>query len=192
MKKRFTLGAGIIAVSVMSGCANKPPVEECVFPDDAKVAAPGWVCDQPVDGYSMTAVGSAESSGAGQDFMKQMAATSARVQLAQRMRVTVVNMIKQYAETTGAAKGETVDLVNSSVTKQLTDESLIGSKVIKSRASPTGRFYVLLAMDPDSVAKAAESALKTSMNNDKALWQKFQSQKAQDELAADIAKQRAR
>ena len=122
--------------------------------------------------------------------MKQMAATSARVQLAQRMRVNVQNMVKQYAETTGTAKSETVDLVNSSVTKQITDESLVGSKIIKTRASPTGKLYILLAMDPESVAKASEAALRTSMNNDKAIWQQFQAKKGQDELAAEIAKMR--
>lgn len=122
--------------------------------------------------------------------MKQMAATSARVQLAQRMRVNVQNMVKQYAETTGSAKSETVDQVNSSVTKQITDESLVGSKIIKTRASPTGKLYVLLAMDPESVVKASEAALRTSMNNDKAIWQQFQAKKGQDELAAEIAKMR--
>lgn len=190
MMTRFAVGAGIMVAVTLSGCASKGPVEECVFPDDTKIAAPGWVCDQPVDGFPMAAVGSAEKSGAGHDFMKQMAATSARVQLAQRMRVGVQNMVKQYAETTGVAKGETVDLVNSSVTKQITDESLVGSKIVNTLSSPAGRFYVLIAMDPESVSKAAESALKTSMNNDRALWQKFQAQKGQDELAAEIAKLR--
>jgi hypothetical protein len=124
--------------------------------------------------------------------MKQMAATSARVQLAQRMRVNVQNMIKQYAETTGAASAETVDMVNTSVTKQITDESLVGTKIIKTRSSPTGRLYVLIAMDPESVQKATEAAIRTSMNNDQALWQQFKAQKGQEELAADIAKMRQR
>ncbi len=190
MRSTISALAAIAMAGTLFGCASKAPVEDCVFPDDAKVAAPGWICDQPVEGYSMAAVGSAEVSGAGHDFMKQMAATSARVQLAQRMRVNVQNMVKQYAETTGTAKSETVDLVNSSVTKQITDESLVGSKIIKTRASPTGKLYILLAMDPESVAKASEAALRTSMNNDKAIWQQFQAKKGQDELAAEIAKMR--
>ena len=61
---------------------------------------------------------------------------------------------------------------------------------MKSCASPTGKLYVLLAMDPESVAKASEAALRTSMNNDKAIWQQFQAKKGQDELAAEIAKMR--
>lgn len=192
MKKLLLLVPCIAATAILAGCGGKKAVEECVFPDAQNVEAPGWVCDQPVEGFDMAAVGSADKSGAGHDFMKQMAATSARVQLAQRMRVNVQNMIKQYAETTGAASAETVDMVNTSVTKQITDESLVGTKIIKTRSSPTGRLYVLIAMDPDSVQKAAEAAIRTSMNNDQALWQQFKAQKGQEELAADIAKLRQR
>ena len=116
-----------------------------------------------------------------------MAATDARVQLAQSMKVHVQNMVKQYAETTGAADSETVDKVNTSVTKQITDETLVGTKIFKTRTSPSGVLYVLLGMDPTAAATATENALTTSMNNDKALWQQFKAQKGQDELASSIA-----
>jgi hypothetical protein len=42
-------------------------------------------------------------------------------------------------------------------------------------------------MDPSVAAIATENALKTSMSNDRALWQQFKAQKGQDELAAAIA-----
>lgn len=187
------LGLGIASVSlaiILVGCGSKG-VQECVFPDSPDVEAPGWVCDFPVDGVEVSATGSAEFSGAGHDFMKQMAATSARVQLAQRMRVQVQNMIKQFAETTGAADAETVDLVNTSVTKQITDESLVGTKIFRSYSNPTTRsLYVLVGFDETGLEAMTKAALKTSMNNEKALWQKFQAKQGQDELAADIAKMR--
>lgn len=183
----------------LAACANNPPapapvaakpkVADCVFPNTQE-AAPGWICDEPVEGVAVSAVGSAAKTEAGIDFMKQMAATSARVQLAQRMKVTVANMIKQYVETTGAGKDETVDRVNTSVTKQITNETLVGTRVYKSRQGPDGTMYVLLGLDEAAAQKLTESAVKTSMNNDRALWQKFQAGKAQDELAADIAKQK--
>ena len=122
--------------------------------------------------------------------MKQMAATDARVQLAQRMKVQVQNMIKQFAETTGAGKDETVDRVNTSVTKQITDETLVGTRIYKSRVGTNGKMYVLLGIDAASVQKMTETAVKTSMNNDRALWQKFQASKSQDELAAAISQQK--
>ena len=175
---------------VLTSCGSdevKQAEPDCVFPDAPSAAAPGWICDEPVEGIAVSAVGVAEKSAAGHSFMKNMAATDARVQLAQSMKVHVQNMVKQYAETTGAADTETVDKVNTSVTKQITDESLVGTKIYKTRTSPNGSLYVLLGMDPSVAASATENALRTSMNNDRALWQQFKAQKGQDELAAAIA-----
>jgi hypothetical protein len=191
MRSRFNLW-GVVALAVMlSACGKDDAVKEdmeCVFPDAPDTEAPGWVCDQPVEGLAVSAVGVAEKSAAGHSFMKNMAATDARVQLAQRMQVQVQNMVKQYAETTGAADSETVDKVNTSVTKQITDQTLMGTKIYKTITSPNGSLYVLLAMDQGTMAQAAQEALRTSMGNDAALWQQFKAQKAQDELAAEITK----
>jgi hypothetical protein len=186
-----TVATAISMAMFLTACSSTDEVKldfaDCVFPDAPSADAPGWVCDQPVEGVAVSAVGVAEKSAAGYSFMKNMAATDARVQLAQAMKVHVQNMVKQYAETTGAADTETVDKVNTSVTKQITDESLVGTKVFKTVSSPNGDLYVLLGMDAASAATVTQNALKTSMNNDKALWQQFKAQKGQDELAASIA-----
>ena len=183
------ISVAVIAL-VLTSCGSdevKEAAADCVFPDAPSAAAPGWICDEPVEGIAVSAVGVAEKSAAGHSFMKNMAATDARVQLAQSMKVHVQNMVKQYAETTGAADTETVDKVNTSVTKQITDESLVGTKIYKTRTSPNGNLYVLLGMDESVAASATQNALRTSMNNDRALWQQFKAQKGQDELAASIA-----
>ena len=182
-------GSVIAVTLLLSACSSevKQDVPECVFPDAPSATAPGWICDQPVEGIEVSAVGVAVKSAAGHSFMKNMAATDARVQLAQAMKVHVQNMVKQYAETTGAADSETVDKVNTSVTKQITDETLVGTKIFKTLNSPNGALYVLLGMDASVAAQATENALKTSMGNDSALWQQFKAQKGQDELASSIA-----
>jgi hypothetical protein len=178
-----------LGVAACSSTPAKPKVADCTY-FGTQDPAPLWICGAPVEGVDVSAVGSAEQSGAGEAFMKQMAATDARVQLAQSMKVQVANMIKQYAETTGAGKDETVDKVNTSVTKQITDQTLIGTRIFRTQSGTNGRYYVLVGLDTASVQKITEAAVKTSMNNDKALWQKFQAGKAQDEMAADIAKQK--
>lgn len=189
MKKAAYLMTGIAMSALLAGCSDKKKdVADCVFPDAPGTAAPGWVCDEPVNGIEVSSVGSAEKSGAGHDFMKSMAATNARVALAQNMQVQVRNMVKQYVETTGAADSETVDKVLTSVTKQITNETLVGTKIFKTRKSPGGSLYVLVGLDEASMQKATEKALKTSMKNERALWQQFKAQKGQDELAAEISK----
>jgi len=190
MKLRLLLIAG--TATLLAACSSNEPtqhqVASCVFADGSNQPAPEWICGAPLDGIDLSAVGYADKSGAGANFMKQMAATAARVELAQTMKVEVQNMIKQYAETTGTGKSETVDQVNTSVTKQITKETLVGSRIFRQMPTPTGGIVVLVGLSPDTVSQLADHALKTSMNNDKALWQKFQAGKAQDELAADILK----
>lgn len=187
MSHRFHSVAALAGVLLVSACSAPHKVAECVFPKSNQ-PAPGWICDQPVEGLAVSAMGSATPSQAGLDFMKQMAATAARVQLAQQMRIEVENMIKQYAETTGAGGSETVDRVNTAVTKQITSQSLQGTRIVRSLQGPDGTLYVLVGLDPSAAEQVAKNAIKTSMNSEQAAWQQFKSQKGQEELAADIAR----
>ena len=180
-------------LALLAACSNSPEKEEkyekeCVFADGSNDDAPLWVCGAPLEGVELSAVGYADKSAAGPNFMKQMAATAARVELAQMMKIQVQNMIKQYAETTGVADSETVDKVNSVTTKQITNESLSGTRIYRQMLTPTGGMVVAVGIDPATAEMIAQQALRTSMNNEKALWQKFQAQKSFDELAADIAR----
>ena len=179
----------LIIVSILSiGCSGKATKEiSCSYPDAPEESAPTWLCNQPIAEAKVTAIGSARKSKLGHSFMLQMAATDARVQLAQQASVEVSNMIKQYAETTGTADTETVDLVNTSVTKQITRETLVGSKIYRSQVSPNGMLYVLVGLDPESVSKVARNAISTSMKNEQALWQQFKAKMAMEELAAEIS-----
>lgn len=197
-KKQMVLMSSLLAVA-LTGCSGgkdsvkpiKLPDAECVFPDAPKYAAPPWICDIPVEGVAVSAVGSHEKSAAGPAFIKEQAAAAARVNLAQQMKVYVTNMVKQYVETTGAASAETVDKVNTSVSKLITAETIVGSRVFRSTTSPNGSIYVLVGLDPSVTKEATENVLKTSMNNERALWQQFKAKKSQEELAADIAKMKA-
>jgi len=185
--KNITILLPILFLAACAGGPKDSDIGACTYPDATDTLAPGWVCDEPVDGVELSAVGYSKKSTAGVSFMKQMAVADARVQLAQTFQTHVNNMVKQYAETTGAADSETVDQVNTSVSKLITSETLVGSRLFKSKVSPTGGIYVIVGLDGAKVQVAAEESIKTSMNSDAALWQQFKAEKAQDELAAEIA-----
>ncbi|MBJ7537027.1 LPP20 family lipoprotein [Marinomonas transparens] len=194
--------AGILVASIaLAACSkdkevvNTPapvPVPDCVFADGSNRAAPQWVCGTPVEGVALSAVGYSEKSAAGPNYMKQMAATAARVELAQVLSLDLQNMVKQYVETTGAGDAETVDRVNSVVTKQVTDQTLIGSKVIRQMPTPSGGLVVLVGLDPEQAGKVAQDILRTSMKNEEALYQKLEAEKGFEELASEIAARRAK
>lgn len=191
IKSIALLSIAAATAALLAGCGSKPvapTVAECVFPDSPRDPAPLWVCDGPVEGVAVYAMGSHEKSAAGPAFMKDQATAVARVRLAQNMRTRVTNMIKQFAETTGAASSETVDRTNTNVSKLITNETIEGSRIFRSITSPAGSFYVLVGIDPALAEQQTKAVIKTSMRNERALWQQFKAKQGQDELAEEIAK----
>ncbi|MCF6219160.1 MAG: LPP20 family lipoprotein [Gammaproteobacteria bacterium] len=185
--------AGLALVVLLVGCSGQEKivmdVPDCVFPDSPTVAAPAWICDAPVEGIAVSAVGMFRKTNAGAQFQKTQATAAARNMLAAQMKVHVKQLVKNYSEVTGVGDDETVDTVSSDVSKQVTAATLYGSKVYKTRANPeSGALYVLVGLDPDQAAAQATEALKTSYKNKKAQWQKFLAGKAHDELDAEFDK----
>jgi len=187
----------IMVVAMLTACADKTekesvditdtplPVADCVFQNQQ--AAPGWICDEPVPGLDIQAVGIAEKSQAGHGYMKDMAKAAALGHLAEQFKVKVGKMVKQYIGTTGIGATETVDAAATSTVKTITSKTLEGVKIYKTRIGPEGRMYVLIGLDTSTTKALVEKAVKTSMNNDQALWQEFKAQKSHDEMAAGIA-----
>ena len=182
-----------MAIATLSGCSSEPKkptnnniVADCVFPNTEK-AAPGWICDEPVNNVEVSAVGIAEASKGGISFMKDIAAADGRGRLAEQMQIRVSKMVKKYLGNTGVGKTETIDAAASSTIKTVTDQRLSGSKIYKSRTGPNGRLFVLIGIDAENAGKIAERAVRTSMGNDQALWQQFKSKQSFDEMAKDIS-----
>lgn len=194
MKIRLISTALLAASVLLVACSSTPekstPTPSCIFADGSNKAAPDWVCGAPISGFDLFAVGYSDKSDAGPNFMKQMAATAARAELAQVLSLEIQNMIKQYAETTGTGDLETVDRVNTSVTKQVTDQKLVGSKIVRQMPTPSGGMIVLVALDPTGVEQISKDVLRTSMDNDRALYQQFKAEQGFDELADEIVKYR--
>lgn len=200
MKNKIVFCTSVALFTVLTGCVTNggsvpdKPVqavydERCKFFGTQELA-PSWICEPIIPGWAVTAKGVAEPTAAGYAFQEQMAMTAGRVALAQQFKIYVGNRITQVVGTTGTAKTETVDQAKLSATNLITEQTLIGSKVIKSVQGPDGKLWVLMGLDSSSVEQLTQSAVKTSMKNDNALWQQFQAKKGLDELATEIAKQK--
>jgi predicted DNA-binding ribbon-helix-helix protein len=161
------------------------PVADCVFPNQQ--AAPGWICDEPIPGLEVQATGVSEKSAAGVAFMKNRAKADALANLAEQFRVKVSKMVKNYIGTTGMGSSEMIDAAASSTIKTISSQTLANAKTFKSRIGPEGRQYILVGLDEAKTRVAVEQAVKTSMRNEKALWQEFKAKQSHDEMAAGIA-----
>jgi len=186
-----TLAFGLLG---LTGCANnsnptKPEeFNKCVI-DGTK--APTWVCDGGSNREGgLFAVGSAERSPMGISFQRTEAAAAARDALSRQINIKVKNMFKQFQATTGIGDAQTADKATQNVSKQVSQSTLQGSKIIDRWMSPKGTLYVLVGMpDPKKVQQQVKQAVKTSLHNNQALWQKFLAEKADKQLDEAVAKE---
>jgi len=192
MKKVLTTTAMVLGLLGLTGCANNaqpqaPVAAQC--PIDG-VAAPTWVCDGANMEGGVAVVASAAPVPNGRSFQKEIAISNARNELAKQIAVKVSTMLKQYQATTGQGNDQTADTAIESVSKQVAQQTLTGTKMIHMWPSPKGTLYVLVGMPDQKAAKESiKKAVKTSLQNNKALWQEFKAKKAQEELDATIEKE---
>jgi len=191
MKKVLVSTAFILGLVGLTGCGQPAPqtpdFSKCY--DEGNVQAPKWVCDggATMEG-GVFAVGSASARKAGGiQFQRTIATQNARNALAMQMGVKVKRMLKQYQSTTGTGDNETFEQAITDVSKQVTSQTLIGSKIVDTWSNPkTHTLHVLVGMKDNVVKKSVKNAVNTTFKNNQALWQEFKSQKAQAELDAAV------
>ena len=121
-------------------------------------------------------------------FQRDEAMTDARDHLATQISIKVNNMFKAYKTITGSGKDATFDNSSEKVSKQIASQSLSGTRVKDTWISRSGTLYVLMVIDTEYVSNILEKEVKTSFKNDKALYQRFLSSRAQGELDDELSK----
>ena len=185
-----TLSSIALAAFVTIGftaCGGEPKKDwdKCV---EQGVEAPPWVCTPEVAG-GIAAVGTAQKSPAGPGFQRQEAMATGRDALARQIGVKVKNMFKNFTQQTGVGDAAVVDKLSANVSKQISTQMLNGSKQSKRWMSPDGTMYLLVTLDPAAAVAETKKTVKSSLRNEKALWQQFQAKKANAELDAEIEKE---
>ena len=177
--------AGLVAATI-SGCGAPAPEAEPDFRcKQENVLAPKWTCNPFAEG-SYAGVGVAKKSKAGIGHMRRIATANGRSDLAQQIKSQVKDKVETFTRTTGNGEQETVDQVSTAVSKQVAKIDLQGSKAIDSWQSPAGTLYLLVTVPEATVNKEVKSAVQTSFKNDQAMWQQFQSAKAQESLEKEF------
>lgn len=182
--------AMLMATVFFTGCSSKEESiqAEASYMDPEYQGAPKWVLTPQVDGF-VADVGSAPKNAANdKSFQRAEAMADARDNLARQIATKVGNMFKSFKAATGAGEDATFDKSVESVSKQISSETLKGSVVKETWVSKSQNLYVLMVIDTQAVIDSAENAVKTSFKNDKALYQKFLSEKAQGELTKELEK----
>lgn len=134
--------------------------KKCLFPKSRK-RAPDWVCNAQADNMTVAAVGSFAKSGAGMEFMQQMAAADARVHLARKLHDQVQKKIELGTGDANAIHtGSDKELI-----RQIIDVQLKGSRILKSVKGPRGRLFVLIGLDEAGMQKLHESVTAADLKH---------------------------
>ena len=179
--------AGLVVTSI-TGCGATPAPKQAE-PDfrckQENVLAPKWTCVPMVEG-AYAGVGISQKSAAGMGHMKRVALANGRSDLAQQIKSQVKDKVETFTRATGNGDQETVDAVTTAVSKQVAKVDLQGSKGVDSWQAPSGALFMLVTVPESTVNKEVKAAVKTSMKNDQALWQQFQSKQALDGLEKEF------
>ncbi len=194
--KLVTTLVTVAVVAVFAGCSSNKPrkedVAECTFLG-SKEKAPSWVCPHTrgdIAGYKDFGMGIFGKTAAGIQFQLDQATAAGRKDLAAQVQARVLASVKNAIQTTGVAgtPTETVDALASSVVNQLTEAKLAGSKVVRQTTDEKGQLWVLVGMDIESSKRAIQEAVRTSMNNQQAQWQRVVGNRLQADMQAEILK----
>ena len=184
------IALGLTACETSPSKPNMPEASaydaRCKFRESEKLA-PEWVCKDVYPGLPVVGRGSYQKSKMGEQFMRDQAALKAREALVAAEKAYIESAVKSFMAGTGVGDADSADVAASTVSKQLAYGDVTGSRVVDSVWGPDGTLYVLVGLDAERAASIAKKAIKSSMNNDKALWQQFLAGKEQDKMAADIA-----
>lgn len=187
MKKNiFSLSALALTFAVMAGCGGKDVAQQPAEPTFAEhceyatgIRAPEWYCDPNIEG-GMAAVGEAKPNVANDNNMQRtMAMANARDALARQTQVKVKNMLTNWSRATGAGEDQTYEANFENVSRQISQQTLEGSRQLKRWVAPDRTLVLLVGMSDSASIK---NGIKTSLRNEEALWQQFQSQNALGEL----------
>ncbi|WP_440903094.1 LPP20 family lipoprotein [Catenovulum sp. SX2] len=128
---------------------------------------------------------------------KQQATANGRLALAQQISTNVQGLDKTYSSRTDAEGESAVGSTFSSVSKQLTEQKLNGSRVIKTAMATIDgakSLCVLVALSPQVTkelfdAIIEQSGRKVNPQDEKFLYQEFKAFKAEQALDNELKKQ---
>ncbi|MDR2034824.1 MAG: LPP20 family lipoprotein [Helicobacteraceae bacterium] len=184
--KRLVGFAAIVATLFLSGCGGKQPDTTATGApclNDGK-EAPKWVCIPYLDDKTIAGLGTAQKNPANDyGFQFTQAQAQGRDAISFNVEANVRAAFDSWQRNTGAGENAIFEQNMERVSRQTSFLSIKGAKVADTWQHPNnGTLFVLMTAPLDQT----ENALMSSLRNENALWQQFQSQKAQEQLKEEF------
>ncbi|RJE78097.1 hypothetical protein CWB96_18345 [Pseudoalteromonas citrea] len=161
---------------------------------DSSVNIPEWVLN-PVVENGIAAADCIKYSG-NISIDQKMAVANARLALAQQIETRIEGLDKTFANRTDVNDESSVGTTFSSVSKQLTKQTLNGSRIVKADVVEIGGkdyFCALTTLSPELTKTLfkdliKETKPKINAKDEQFLYQEFKAFKAEQDLDKEIAK----
>lgn len=178
MSKKVNL-LSLSAIVLLSACSSSKPTQETVVGD-----IPSWVLNPQIeDGI---AVSECVLWSGNISLDKHQAIANARASLAQRIQTHISTMDKAYRDKIEAVSGSESGSTFSSVSKQVTQQTLVGTSPLKTdivNIEEIKNLCVLVGIGQESTKVLFDDLVKAAerpMNDDQKdiLYQEFKAQRA--------------
>ena len=176
------IGIAVLAFT-LAGCGSKRIDNEAM--EEEFENAPEWVLTGHEEDV-FSAVGSARIGDSGMQFAKNAALAQARNELANQLSVRISSLVDNFTRQTGLGDTQMVDRLSKQVIKQVTSETLNGSRQKDVWISPSSDLYVLVVMDKEAVKHAVRNRVISSFQEEEAQWQEFKAKEGKKELDQEI------
>ena len=189
MKNTMKIATALTLSAIVAACGSAPDSAEALNKN-----IPDWVLNPVLEDGLASSVCVPSSGHMSTD--KAQATSLARVELAQQINTRVKALDKTFQERIDVDNSAQVGSTFTSVSKQLTNQSMTGARVIKTAyANFNGKdqLCVLAALGSSSTKELFDNIIKDSQRNvtidqERILYQEFKAQKAQEELEAELKK----
>lgn len=172
----------LLAVFLL-GCGNKHIDNEAM--EEEFENAPEWVLVGH-DEDQFSAVGSARIGKSGLQFAKTAALAQARNELARRLGVKVHDLVSSVTRQMGMGDSQVADQMGRQVSRQVTEETLNGSRQEDTWISPSADIYVLVVMDEDAVKLSVRNQMLSTLKENREQWETFREKTGEFELDREI------
>jgi hypothetical protein len=182
--------ASLFIAGMLSACSSTSDSTA----SSSRVNVPDWVLN-PVVENGIAAADCIKYSG-NISIDQKMAVANARLALAQQIETRIEGLDKTFANRVDANDKTTVGSTFSSVSKQLTKQTLRGSRVVKADIVDIGGkdyFCALTTLSPELTKTlfqdlVKETKLKIDPKDEQFLYQEFKAFKAEQDLEKEIAR----
>ena len=142
---------------------------------------PDWYLNPPTAEDAV--YGTGEAKMASDNMSKTTADSRARSDVASQVEVTVKNALTDYAQQAGQGRNQQVIEFVEMISRQVSEVTLKGAKVIRREIGPDGTYYSLVEYP---ISAINDAAMDSFMRNEAAAYAEFKANEALDYLNAEL------